>query len=246
MKKYELEKIEVILMYSIEFCNIYSEYGWDYFSITMGDAILKYFKINNKIIKNHLDLGCGVGTLCNFLYNKGIKTTGIDISNDMIELCKRKNSNINFIVSDMTKFISKEKYDLITLTCDVVNHILEENKLEILLKNIYNMLNEDGYLVFDIYDKKSLILNNDIISNRDDGIKVHYYITEKESLINTNVKVIQNEKLVYEYDVLEKLYDIEFIKELLIKCNFKIIKAENRIMNEKQRFEDKIYIICKK
>lgn len=181
-----------------------------------------------------------------FLYNKGIKTTGIDISSDMIKLCERKNSNINFLVSDITKFISKEKYDLITLTCDVVNHILEENKLEILLKNIYNMLNEDGYLIFDVYDEQSLILNNDIISNRDDGIKVHYYITEKESLINTNVKVIQNENLVYEYDVLEKLYDIEFIKKLLIKCNFKIIKDENKIMNEKQRFEDKIYIICKK
>lgn len=171
-------------MYSKEVCNIYNEYGWDYFSLTMGDAILKYFQNNNKTIKSHLDLGCGTGTLCNFLYNNGIKTTGIDISNDMIELCKRKNSNINFIVSDMTKFISKEKYDLITLTCDVVNHILEENKLEILLKNIYNMLNEDGYLVFDIYDKKSLILNNDIISNRDDGIKVHYYIAEKKSLTN--------------------------------------------------------------
>lgn len=181
-----------------------------------------------------------------FLYNKGIKTTGIDISSDMIKLCERKNSNINFLVSDITKFISKEKYDLITLTCDVVNHILEENKLEILLKNIYNMLNEDGYLIFDVYDEQSLILNNDIISNRDDGIKVHYYITEKESLINTNVKVIQNENLVYEYDVLEKLYDIEFIKKLLIKCNFKIIKDENKIMNEKQCFEDKIYIICKK
>lgn len=146
----------------------------------------------------------------------------------------------------MTKYISKEKYDLITLTCDVVNHILEETKLEILFLNIYNMLNDEGYLIFDIYDKKQLDLNNDIISNRNDGIKVHYYITEKKSLINTNVKVTKNRNLVYEYDVLEKLYDIEFINKLLIKCNFNIIKIENKIMNEKQRFEDKIYIICKK
>ena len=233
-------------MYSKEFCNIYNEYGWDYFSITMGDAILKYFQNNNRIIKSHLDLGCGVGTLCNFLYNKGINTTGIDISNDMIELCKIKNNNINFFVSDMIEYVSKEKYDLITLTCDVVNHILEEEKLEMLFSNIYNMLNDNGYLIFDIYDKEQLDLNNDIISNRDDGIKVRYYITEQKSLINTNVKVMQNENLVYEYDVLEKLYDIEFIKKLLIKCNFKIMKTENRIMNEKQRFEDKIYIICKK
>ena len=233
-------------MYSKEACNIYNEYGWDYFSITMGDAILKYFENNNKIIKSHLDLGCGVGTLCNLLYNKKIKTTGIDISNDMIELCKAKNSNINFIVSNMTEYVSKEKYDLITLTCDVINHILEEDKLEILFLNIYNMLNDDGYLIFDIYDKEQLNLNKDIISNRDDNIKVHYFITQKESLINTNVKVKKDDILIYEFNVLEKLYDIELIKKLLIKCNLKMIKAENKILNEKQRFEDKIYIICKK
>ena len=57
---------------------------------------------------------------------------------------------------------------------------------------------------------------------------------------------MQNDKLIYEYDVLEKLYDVEFIKQLLIKYNYKIIKAENKILDEKQRFEDKIYIICKK
>ena len=233
-------------MYSKDFCNIYNEYGWDYFSITMGNAILKYFEINNKIIKKHLDLGCGVGTLCDFLYNKGIKTTGIDISNDMIELCKTKNSNINFFVSDITKYSSEEKYDLITLTCDVVNHILKESELKLLLKNAYTMLNEDGYIIFDIFDKKYLHLNKNIISNRDNDIKVQYYITEKESLVNTNVKVIQNENLLFEYDVLEKLYDVEFIKQLLTKYNFKIIKAEKKILNEKQRFEDKIYIICKK
>lgn len=233
-------------MYSKEFCNIYNKYGWDYFSITMGDAILKYFQINNKIIKSHLDLGCGVGALCNFLYNKRIKTTGIDISNDMIELCKRKNNNINFFVSDMTKYISKEKYDLITLTCDVVNHILEEDELETLFSNVYNMLNEDGYLIFDIYDKKQLTLNNNIISIRDEGIKVYYYITENDQLINTNIKALQNDELIYEYDVLEKLYDLNFIENLLNKYSFKLIKSEDRILNETQRFEDKIYVICKK
>lgn len=54
-------------MYSRDFCNIYNQYGWDYFSLTMGNAILKYFKLSNKIIYNHLDLGCGCGTLCDFL-----------------------------------------------------------------------------------------------------------------------------------------------------------------------------------
>lgn len=233
-------------MYSKEFCNIYNEYGWDYFSLTLGDAILKYFEANNKKIKSHLDLGCGVGTLCDFFHNNKINTTGIDISNDMIELCKKKNSNIKFIVSDMTKYTTKEKYDLITITCDAVNHILEEEKLKSLFKNIQQMLNEDGYLIFDVYNKNQLPLNKTIISERDEDIKVYYYVTEKDSLINTNVKIKQNENLVYECNILEKLYDIAFLKELLNKYHFQIIKADDKILNEKQRIQDKIYIICKK
>lgn len=55
-------------MYSKEFCGIYNEYGWDYFSLTMGDAILKYLNKNNIKIKQHLDLGCGVGTLCDYFF----------------------------------------------------------------------------------------------------------------------------------------------------------------------------------
>ena len=150
--------------YSKEFCSIYNEYGWDYFSITMGQAILDFLKMNNATINNHLDLCCGVGTLCDYFYNKGINTTGIDFSSDMVELCKKKNNNINFIVADMKEYTTDKKYDLITLTCDVVNHILYENDLKKIFSNIYNMLNNGGYLIFDIYNSEKLTLNKEIKS----------------------------------------------------------------------------------
>lgn len=233
-------------MYNREFCDIYDKYGWDYFSITMGEAILKYFETKNKNINNHLDLACGVGTLCNYFYDHDIKTTGTDISEDMIEICKTKNKKINYFVADMTNYISNEKYDLITITCDAVNHILEEEKVKRLFSNAYEMLNDDGYLIFDIIDKNKICLNTEIVSNRDNDTKVHYYITEKDSLVNTNVKVVQNDKLIHVEDIVEKLYDIEFIKQTLINFNFKLEKIDNKISDEKQRVEDKIYIICKK
>lgn len=233
-------------MYSKEFCDIYNEYGWDYFSLTMGDAILKYLNKNNIKIKQHLDLGCGVGTLCDYFFKNGIKTTGLDISPDMINICKNRNENIAFFVEDMTQYISNEKYDLITITCDAINHILEEKKFDRIISNVSKMLNTSGYLIFDIIDKDKLILNSNIISNRSEDIKVYYYITNKGELINTNIKVIQNNEKIYECDVLEKLYTIEFIKKILLKYNLEILKSENSILNEKQRIEDKIYFICKR
>lgn len=233
-------------MYTLDFCNIYDKYGWDYFSLTMGDAILKYLNKNNIKIKRHLDLGCGVGTLCDYFFKNGIKTTGIDISPDMINISKNRNKNIDFFVEDMTQYISNEKYDLITITCDAINHILEEEKIIAIFSNISKMLNDGGYLIFDIIDKDKIIFNNNITSNRSENVKVHYYITNKEDLINTNIKVMQNNEQIFEYNVSEKLYTVEFMKKILFKYNFKILKAENSILNEKQRIEDKIYFICKK
>lgn len=135
---------------------------------------------------------------------------------------------------------------MITITCDAINHILEEKKFDRIISNVSKMLNTSGYLIFDIIDKDKLILNSNIISNRSEDIKVHYYITNKGELINTNIKVIQNNEKIYECDVLEKLYTIEFIKKILLKYNLEILKSENSILNEKQRIEDKIYFICKR
>ena len=143
-------------MYSKEFCYVYNEYGWDYFSITMGDAIMKYFNHNKINIKTHLDLACGTGTLCNFFYNNNIKTSGIDISKDMIKIARGKNKNIDFQIKDMITYKSNSKYDLITITCDAVNHILNEEDFNQMFKNIYDMLNYNGYLIFDIYDEDNL------------------------------------------------------------------------------------------
>ena len=39
-------------MYSKDFCNIYNQYGWDYFSETMGEAIMQYFNLNKINIVN--------------------------------------------------------------------------------------------------------------------------------------------------------------------------------------------------
>lgn len=208
-------------MYTLDFCNIYDKYGWDYFSLTMGDAILKYLNKNNIKIKRHLDLGCGVGTLCDYFFKNGIKTTGIDISPDMINISKNRNKNIDFFVEDMTQYISNEKYDLITITCDAINHILEEEKIIAIFSNISKMLNDGGYLIFDIIDKDKIIFNNNITSNRSENVKVHYYITNKEDLINTNIKVMQNNEQIFEYNVSEKLYTVEFMKKYCLNIILK-------------------------
>ena len=228
--------------YSKEFCDIYSQYGWDNFSLMMGKSILNYFDYSKKIIRTHLDLGCGPGVLCDYFYHHHIKTTGVDISPDMIKLAREKNNKINFVVVDIIDYQSKKKYDLITMTCDVVNHILDDKDLEKVFSNSYSMLNADGYLIFDIYHN----LSKNIVIDRGKGIKIYFSVTDDYPFISTNLKIKEQNRDIYECDVVEKLYDITYIKRLLEKNHFKIVKMDDKIFDETQKFKDKLYIICKK
>lgn len=233
-------------MYDENFSKIYDKYGWDYFSLTMGQAILDFFKYNKISINTHIDLCCGTGTLCDYFYKQNIKSKGIDISESMVSIAKSKNKNIEFICENVLHYKDKEKYDLVTLTCDAINHFIGEDDLTSLFKNISALIKENGYLILDILDSSKIEFNNEIICCRDNDIKVHFYITPKGDLINTNVKVKQNNKLIFETDVIEKMYNLEYIKGLLEINGLEIIKAENKILDEKQRVNDKIYVICKK
>lgn len=233
-------------MYDQKFSKIYDEYGWDYFSLTMCKAILEYFKIHNIKIENNLDLCCGTGVLCNYFYNNKIRTKGVDHSEYMIEIAKNKNSSIEFIEEDVLIYKDNEKYDLITMTCDALNHFIKENDVNYLMANINKLLIDGGFLIFDVYDKNNIDLNKKIVSNRDNNIKVYYYITCRDNLINTNVIIKKNAELVYETNIIEKLYDLDYLKDILKKNGFEILQATNKILNEEQRFKDKIYFICQK
>lgn len=233
-------------MYDKIFSKIYDEYGWDYFSLTMGKSILDYFKVNNIIIKNNLDLCCGTGVLCDYFYKNNIKTKGIDISKYMLQIAKSKNNNIEFKNENVLFYKDNKKYDLVTMTCDAINHLIGDGDLECLLKNVNKLLNKNGYFIFDVINKDKIEFNKKIVSNRDNGIKVYYYITVKDNLINTNITVKENDNFIYKTNIIERIYDLNYINNKLEKNGFILMQAKDKILNEEQRFKDKLYFICKK
>lgn len=61
-----------------------------------------------------LDLGCGTGEpLAQFFIDKGFKVTGVDGSRKMIELCKKRFPEEQWIVSDMREIDFKQHFDVI-------------------------------------------------------------------------------------------------------------------------------------
>lgn len=61
-----------------------------------------------------LDLGCGTGEpIAKFFIDKGFKVTGVDGSKKMIELCKKRFPNEQWIVSDMREINLNQQFDVV-------------------------------------------------------------------------------------------------------------------------------------
>lgn len=233
-------------MYKDDFCYVYEKYGWNNFAVVMGKAIIAYFKENNIIIHNHLDLCSGTGELCHLMDMNGISTKGIDSSRGMISISKEKYPNISFSLGNIVDMQENSSYDLITCTCDSINHILEVDDLKKVFVNVFNDLEYNGYFIFDLIDEAMLVENNFVIE-RDNGIKVYYSITLIDGLkIETNIKVYEHDNFIYEEKIAERIYPVNDVILMLKSIGFEIIKCDNHILNEEQKVRDKKYIIAKK
>jgi SAM-dependent methyltransferase len=103
-----------------------------------------------------LDIGCGLGQTLSKLREFGyMSLTGIDISNEAINTCKKKGLDV-FQINDISDFISREKggYDFAVMS-HVLEH-LDKNKVISTLSYIKNeLLNHDGKLLIMVPNAQS-------------------------------------------------------------------------------------------
>jgi len=77
--------------------------------------------------KTLLDVGCGAGRVSFLLAKKGAKVTGVDYSQNMIDLAKKHKAtqhlpNTEFLYGDLEQFSSDTKYD-ISIALGVVDYV---------------------------------------------------------------------------------------------------------------------------
>jgi 2-polyprenyl-3-methyl-5-hydroxy-6-metoxy-1,4-benzoquinol methylase len=101
-----------------------------------------------------LDVGCGSGWLCEYFARFGYEVTGIDISQDLIEMARERLAgvpfgadhetglNYEFLVHDIEAGALDKTFDAI-ICYDSLHHFEDEHAV---LKNLYTMLDQWGQL----------------------------------------------------------------------------------------------------
>ncbi|HVZ59065.1 MAG TPA: class I SAM-dependent methyltransferase [Patescibacteria group bacterium] len=100
-------------------------------------------------VKHVLDIGSGVGTIDFYLASKGIKVTGLEISEQAVELAKKNaklfglEKKITFINAAFPSKVPQNKYDLVILS-EVLEHLRKDIEA---LRDIRQVLKPAGILI---------------------------------------------------------------------------------------------------
>lgn len=183
--------------------------------------LIDLLDIKNKIV---IDLACGTGISTEeILKHKPKKIIGIDFSENMLNIAKRKikNKNVEFVLAKTEEF-STEKVEVI-----ICNFALWQFDLDKAIKNINNHLKKGGVFAFSLggqsvilkENNTAIIRINEMIQRmaKEEGIiiptkKQRRMFRKKEivDLIKSNRFILENTKIVKLKRSIEDYFD--FIK----------------------------------
>jgi len=131
---------------------IYADKDYEKECDFLEEIFRKYSRFKPKVI---LDGGCGTGGHAIPLAKRGYEVTGIDLSEEMINIAKEKASksgvNIDFNVMDLRELRLNKKFDACVLIFAVIDYLTDCKDLLKALANIREDLKSGSLLVFDFW-----------------------------------------------------------------------------------------------
>lgn len=105
--------------------------------------------------KKILEVGCAEGGLLEVLQEIGIDAAGLEISEERVEISKRKNPNLEIMVGDITNpnltSRGNGNFDVVIMR-EVIEHLPDKKTA---MENISKLLNREGYLFISFPPKYS-------------------------------------------------------------------------------------------
>ena len=112
----------------------FDKYADNYDLGFMGNGSRRFYEDLLKEIDIHdgysvLDVGCGTGTILNCIgKEKNIKGYGLDVSENMIQVAKEKNTQYEFVTGDSAKLPYKDESMDVVMACMAYHHFSNQDE----------------------------------------------------------------------------------------------------------------------
>ncbi len=245
----------------------YSDFSFYYDGLTQNVEYKKRAVFFDSLIRKHctsggnyvVDLACGTGSLSEEMSALGYDVSGIDISEEMLNVALDKKYDsgldIQYICQDMTEFELYGNADVIICALDSINHLSSKEDIEKTIRRAFLFTEPGGLFIFDantVYKHKNILSDNCFIYENDQVFCAwqNSYFSEDNRVDITLDFFEKSEKGHYSRytdSFSEITFETEDFIKMITEAGFDLIETfdddmENPVFPESER----IFFVCKK
>jgi predicted TPR repeat methyltransferase len=132
-----------------------------FYDAVQGDRAEHSAYMRSLIQKHHpqaetlVEFACGTGSVLKQL-RPYYRVTGVDLSEEMLEIAAEKLPGVGLFRADMTKVDLGERFDVVLCVYDSINHLLRFAEWKAVFARARDHLDDGGLFIFDINTKQRL------------------------------------------------------------------------------------------
>ncbi|MDP2717503.1 MAG: class I SAM-dependent methyltransferase, partial [Candidatus Micrarchaeota archaeon] len=199
-----------------------------------ADAILSLIRKYKQTPSNALlDMACGTGSHAKLLKPHGFAITGVDLSEKMLAVARRKNPDTVFLQGDMRTFVPTQKYGVVLCFHNAILYNQDAAQMRRTLSNFYSSLLPGGILIFDAVDKKIGFTPKRGVFIYD-GKDVHlefrpeWAYNQKQNRMDLTIDFLVDDKTYHDHHEMGA-FSFEEITDLLKEAGFDVFAFERNL-----------------
>ncbi|MAZ46805.1 MAG: hypothetical protein CMM98_04440 [Rickettsiales bacterium] len=234
--------------YSLLYDVIYSKKNYKEETNFISQIIKKFY--SSKV--NILDIGCGTGEHTLELLKKGYKVTGVDLSNEMLKIAKKKlllNNLFSNNLYNLNAYNVNElnlKFNVVLMMFNVIGYL---DNTQLFFKKLKDCLEPNALIFFDYWSEKAVKKNPPKTTKKNFSYKqLKATRISKGKIIKNKVKVdlilnIINNNQIKSFDETHNVsfYDIRGLAKTIEKFGYKKknigLNKFEKLINSKSQWE---------
>lgn len=139
------------------------------------DFYFEILRTENFEPRTAVDLACGTGSVAKLLAERGLRVTGVDLSQEMLSVAAQKTQDMKnrpfFVCQALQELLLPRGVDLAVCALDSLDYITEPADCREALRRIFRALNPGGVFIFDVNTPEKLrAMDDQVFLDEDDDV----------------------------------------------------------------------------
>ena len=208
-------------------------------------------------VKSLCECGCGTGSMTLEFARRGLKTIGVDLSEEMLEQAQQKARKVGlmvpFVCQDMTRLELPRQVEAIVACCDGVNYLTDMRQVCRFFRAAHTQLKMGGVLAFDVSSEYKLLelMGNAFFGEDRDDVTYLWQNSREDRLVHMDLSFfVSREDGLYERfdeEQTQRAHSISELTDALNQCGFEEIRVYgDRTFDAPGTQEKRIHFTAKK